>query len=159
FDSEAIAAVREITQLERAETYAAVSSSARLSRLVETEFPCAGLADRFIAVNDFEAAILRQRFDRPVYTIGHHLSARPLGAGPETRSGLLFVGALYDVQSPNYDSLVWFLDHVWPRIRSVRPEETLRIAGFVRPEVSLNQLRGQSVTCLGQVDDLASEYA
>ena len=84
---------------------------------------------------------------------------RPLDAGPEERSGLLFVGALYDAESPNYDSLIWYLDHVWPRIRAVRPEETLRIAGFIRPEVPVGPLRRDGVVLLGPVADLTSEYA
>jgi O-antigen biosynthesis protein len=65
---------------------------------------------------------------------------------------------LYDTQSPNYDSLIWYLDYVWPRIRAARAEETLRIAGFVRPEVPLDPLRRDGVILLGPVTDLTSEY-
>jgi glycosyltransferase involved in cell wall biosynthesis len=159
FDTEAIGAVREIAQLERAESYADITRNARFPVLLEEELRSAGIADIIIAVNEFETAIVQQRFDGPVYTIGHHLAARPLAAGPEERSGLLFVGTLYDARSPNYDSLIWYLDHVWPRIRAARPEETLRIAGLVRPEVPVGPLRRSGIILLGPVADLTSEYA
>jgi GT2 family glycosyltransferase len=159
FDTEAITAVRGVARLDGAETYAAVTASARFSRLVDEELSCADVVDVFVAVNDFEAAIVRERFNGSVYTIGHHLAARPGNTSPAARSGLLFVGAIHDAESPNYDSLIWFLDHVWPRIQAERPAETLRIAGFARADVPLEPLRRDGVALLGPVDDLTSEYA
>jgi GT2 family glycosyltransferase len=159
FDTEAIDAIREIARLEGAESYADITGSTRFPMLLEEELRFADLADIIVAVNEFEAEIVRQRLDRPVYTIGHHLAARPVDTGLDERSGLLFVGALHDMRSPNYDSLTWYLDHVWPRIRAVRPEETLRIAGYVRVGVPVDSLRRNGVILLGPVPDLTSEYA
>ena len=34
----------------------------------------------------------------------------------ETRSGILFVGAIHTFASPNFDSLCWFIDEVLPLI-------------------------------------------
>ncbi len=159
YDAEAVYAVREVARSERAETYAAITSSPGFDDLVAKELLPAELADVIIAVSEAEAAILRRRLNRPVLTIGHCLPVRPLGPEPAERSGVLFVGALWSKDSPNYDSLVWFLDHVWPGIIAVRPEETLRIAGYVRPEVPLGGLIRLGVTWLGPVPDLTDEYA
>jgi capsular polysaccharide biosynthesis protein/GT2 family glycosyltransferase len=158
YDTEAIFAVREVARAEAAESYAAITGSARFADLLENELRPAEIADAIVAVSDAETAILRRQFNRPVLTIGHHLPLRSLGRDPTARSGLLFVGSLRGVDSPNYDSLVWFLDRVWPRIRANRQGETLRIAGFVEPGTSLQSLQREGVTCLGPVADLTAEY-
>jgi glycosyltransferase involved in cell wall biosynthesis len=159
YDTEAIFAVREVSQMERAESYAEITASPQFAAEADKELQWAELADVIIAVNDLEATILRQRLSRPVFIVGHYLPARLLQPRPRDRSGLLFVGALHDSRSPNYDSLLWFLDRVWPRIRAVRPDETLRIAGFVGPGVAVDALRQDGVACLGALTELTSEYA
>jgi GT2 family glycosyltransferase len=159
YDAEAIFAVRDVARAEHAESYVEITGSARFADLVAKELRPAELADVIIAVSEVEARILRRELNRPLLTIGHSLPLRPLGQDPTARSGLLFVGALWDKESPNYDSLVWFIDHVWPRIRAARPEETLRIAGYVGPQVSLGALVRQGVILLGRVSDLTQEYA
>ena len=160
YDSEAVYAVRDVARLEGAESYAAITASAVFEAAVEAELRPAALADVIIAVNENEAKIVQRYILRPILTIGHHLPVRPIGGAVDERSGLLFVGGLVDdLQSPNYDSVIWFLDHVWPRIRTARPAETLRIAGYVDPEVALDALYRDGVVCLGPVPDLTDEYA
>jgi O-antigen biosynthesis protein len=159
YDAEAIFAVREVARAERAESYVEITGSTRFADLVARELRPAELADVIIAVSEVEARILRRELNRPLLTIGHCLPVRPLGQDPTARSGLLFVGALWDKESPNYDSVVWFIDHVWPRIRAARPEETLRIAGYVQPQLSLGALIREGVIWLGRVSDLTKEYA
>jgi O-antigen biosynthesis protein len=159
YDTEAIFAVRDVARSERAESYAAITRNVRFAGLIEKELRPAKLAHVIIAVNESEAAIVRRQLRQPVLTMGHYLPVRLVGGEARQRSGLLFVGALADRRSPNYDSLVWFLDHVWPRIRAARPEESLRIAGYVEPEVALDPFHRDGVTCLGSVPDLADEYA
>jgi glycosyltransferase involved in cell wall biosynthesis len=159
YDTEAIFAVREVARLERAESYAAIAASPLFEPLVKDELRPAELVDVIVAVNPSEAEIIRRHRRQPVFTIGHHLPGRLLDPEPMARSGLLFVGALHDTGAPNYDGLVWFLDQVWPRIRAARPDETLRIAGFVGPAVSLEGLRRDGVACLGPLPELTGEYA
>jgi glycosyltransferase involved in cell wall biosynthesis len=57
---------------------------------------------------------------------------------------------------PNVDSLHWFLQEVWPLVRSAKPETELRIAGSIAaafPGRDANQVR-----FLGFVDRLEDEY-
>jgi glycosyltransferase involved in cell wall biosynthesis len=159
YDTESIYAVREVAEDAQAESYAAIVNNDRFASLVEKELRPAQVADAIVAVTEVEAAILRQRLDRPVFTIGHYLPVRPPGRDPLARSGLLFVGSLWKAYGPNYESLVWFLDHVWPRIRAARPNESLRIAGFVGDDVNLEPLAREGVACLGPVPDLTGEFA
>lgn len=157
-DTEAVASLREISQQTGAESYSAIVSNGDLDGSLHNEFRGTDAADIFIAVNQFEADILR-RFARPVHVIGHHLPAKPVNATSAARSGLLFLGALHGVDLPNYDSLIWFVTHVWPKIRASRPGEEMRIAGFVRPGIPLEPLRQDGVVCLGQVEDPRDEFA
>jgi O-antigen biosynthesis protein len=159
YDTEAIFAVREIARSEQCESYKAITGGTQFAELIESELSPAGIADTIIAVNKSEVAILRRYFDRPVLTIGHYLPTRPIEQELSMRSGLLFVGALTDANSPNYDSLLWFLDRVWPQIRAKRPQETLLIIGHTRSGVPLDALRREGVITLGFVDDLAKAYA
>jgi GT2 family glycosyltransferase len=158
YDTEAIFAVRDVAQEEAAETYSQITGSARLAELIGRELRPAEVADVIIAVNDKETAILRRYFGRPVLTIGHHLPIRVGGLELASRSGLLFVGALWEAQAPNYESLVWFLKNVWPRIRAIRPQETLRIAGYLGDQLPTDPLCCEGVTILGPVPDLTAEY-
>ena len=159
YDTESIYAVREIAEDGQAESYGAIANDDRFADLFEKELRPAQVADVVVAVTETEAQILRERLDRPVFTIGHYLPVRPLGRDPAARSGLFFVGSLWRTYGPNYESLVWFLDHVWPRLRAARPAETLRVGGFVGDEVSLEPLAREGVACLGPVPDLTGEFA
>lgn len=53
-----------------------------------------------------------------IRVLGHRLEAKPTSKGFEQRSGLLFVGALHEDNTPNAESLVWFIDEVWPLLKS-----------------------------------------
>jgi glycosyltransferase involved in cell wall biosynthesis len=54
----------------------------------------------------------------------------------------LFIGAIHDIDSPNYDSLVWFVDEVLPLIEQQLGWETrLSIVGYTGAGVSLDRFR------------------
>jgi O-antigen biosynthesis protein len=158
-DTEAIASVREVTRAEGLETYSEILASQRLADLLDDELKGLRIADSYVVVNQFDAQILKNRFAAPVHIIGHHLGLRDTAADPGARRGLLFVGTFYDRNAPNYDSLAWFLAHVWPRITAARPEEVLRIVGPANPGVAASSFEQSGVTYLGPVENLCEEYA
>ncbi len=158
-DTEAIASVREVTRAEGLETYREILASPRLADLLDDELKCLGIADSYVVVNQFDAQILKSRFAKPVHIIGHHLVPRETAADPAARRGLLFVGTFYDRNAPNYDSLTWFLSHVWPRITAARPEEVLRIVGPANPGVAASSFAQSGVTYVGPVENLREEFA
>ena len=73
---------------------------------------------------------------------------------------MLFVGAIHQVDSPNYDGLMWFVREVLPLIEQELGWETrLTVAGYIGPEVSLEQLRQHPrITLRGTVSDLEALY-
>ena len=76
------------------------------------------------------------------------------------RAGMLFVGAIHDQDSPNYDSLCWFVDEVLPLVEEALGWETrLTIAGYTTEAVDLERFRGHSrVTLRGTVADTEPLY-
>jgi glycosyltransferase involved in cell wall biosynthesis len=113
-----------------------------------------------VAVNDTEAGILRNLGHARVTTLGHLLQLHPTRRRFEDRSGMLFVGAIHAVESPNYDSLCWFVDEVLPRIEEQLGWETrLTIAGFTAPDIDVARFRDHPrVTLRGTIADLEPVY-
>jgi O-antigen biosynthesis protein len=113
-----------------------------------------------IAVSELEAGQLRAHHRGAVAVLGHALAARPTPRPFAERAGLLFVGAIHDIEHPNHDGLVWFVEEVLPLIeQTLRWETRLTIAGYTAPGVSLERLgRNARVTLRGAVNDLRSLY-
>jgi glycosyltransferase involved in cell wall biosynthesis len=70
---------------------------------------------------------------------------------------LLFVGNLdADLENPNVEGLLWFVDQVWPRIREQRPEAVLQIGGNASAVVRQRLEGVEGLEQLGFVDDMAA---
>jgi glycosyltransferase involved in cell wall biosynthesis len=73
---------------------------------------------------------------------------------------MLLVGAFPAMDSPNYDSLCWFVDEVLPLIEQQLGYQTrLTVAGFVGAEVELERFRNHPrITLRGAVADMTPLY-
>jgi len=153
-DTEAIAALRQ------AEQAALAGETCDLEAALRQEFANAGRCRTIVAVNEAEARMLRELGCGNVAVIGHVREVRPTARPFDRRAGMLFVGAMHQPDSPNYDSLCWFVDAVLPLIeRALRWETRLTVAGYTAPEVSLDRFRDHPrVTLRGMVPDTAPLY-
>ena len=71
----------------------------------------------------------------------------------------MFVGAIHQEATPNGDSVIWFLEEVFPKIQQrLGSDITLTIAG-VNNSKRINQLAGSSVRVTGYLPDLTELYA
>ncbi len=154
YDSEAITADRDVGQ----DLLAGVGAPlpARL-RLLEAEVRLPSLVDRVVAISERDRArFAEQGHDVVLVTetiaVGES-SPRPFA----DRSGLLFVGAVYDEGCPNYDSLRWFLRKVLP-ILARRCDLRLQIAGRWARVERPRFLDHPRVDFLGEQDDLTDLY-
>ena len=88
------------------------------------------------------------------------MEPRPTPRRFAQRSGMLFVGAVHKVDSPNFDSLLWFADAVLPLVEEALGWETrLTIAGYTAPGVSLDRFeRHPRITLRGTVSNLDPLY-
>ncbi len=116
--------------------------------------------DVAVAVTEAEAEILRAQGLARVAVVGHTIEPRPTPRIFAERSGMLFVGAIHTQDSPNFDSLVWFADHVLPRIEAALGwAARLSIAGYVAPGVDMSWFDANPrIRHYGPVADLTQLY-
>jgi glycosyltransferase involved in cell wall biosynthesis len=72
--------------------------------------------------------------------------------GVDKRSDLFFVGGFW--HQPNGDAVTWFVEKIWPQLRSQMPECRVRIAGSNPGEEVLALATVPGVEVLGFVSDL-----
>jgi SAM-dependent methyltransferase len=146
FDAEALFSLRDIAKLEL--TGQALPQAEQEAR-IRAELELADRADAVVTVSEREARHYREhRPGRPVHVIGHSLQITPGTQSFAERRGFLFVGALLDDDTPNADSLVWFIGEVWPKIQTalgaravlnvVGPCSAPRVQALAAPDIVLH---------------------
>jgi glycosyltransferase involved in cell wall biosynthesis len=155
YDAEAIFVTREITLRQLAGTPLPAQEA---EALLQEEVDLAGAADSVIAVSKSDADIFRRHGVENVCVIGHSLEVSPTPRSFADRRGFLFVGAIHEEESPNGDSVIWFLEQILPRIQAALGEDVpVTIAG-VNTSERIRRLAGRSVCITGHVADLTELY-
>jgi O-antigen biosynthesis protein len=155
-DTEAIAALRVAAQQRLTQPEEIFDLDAAILREFANAHVCQGIA----AVSEQEAATLRAHgFPDPV-VVGHIRDLMPTPRGFAERSGLLFVGSMHDMNSPNYDGMCWFVDEVLPLIeRELGWQTRLSLVGYTGAGVSLARFGNHPrVTLRGAVADTEPLY-
>jgi succinoglycan biosynthesis protein ExoO len=134
----------QFNRLGTADSVASIEQPAEMALL--------GKADAIVAIQADEAATVRRCLP------GHAVIIAPIAVTPvdEPQPGrdrsILFVGSN---TAPNILGLRWFLEAIWPIVRSKVPDATLRVAGSVCGTV---RPLADGVRLLGSVRDLAALY-
>ncbi|MDI2089814.1 glycosyltransferase [Commensalibacter oyaizuii] len=155
-DTEVIAAPR--TQLRA--NILGLEMNETLEDALTVELSCARHCQTIITVNKIDQEYAKQAGFDNVNILGHMMSVRATPKNWGERNGLLFVGALHDDLSPNFDSLQWFMSAVLP-ILVEKMEEAffITIAGYVHPSVDMSVFaKYPQVKLLGPVEDLTHLY-
>jgi GT2 family glycosyltransferase len=153
YDAEALFSLRTI---ERAKVMGSPLSENAAQALIDDELALAKTASRIVAVSQAEAQQYRRAGCSQVVVLGHALDLLQASRTQfAPRNGFLFVGAITQDDCPNGDSMLWFLDHVWPLIQQrLGAAIELDIVGVCEsPMVRARQ--SATVRLLGRVDDLA----
>lgn len=166
-DTEAVAALREAARLPLAGAEdgrdtgtADFATEFDLAGAIGRELVNAAQCERVIAVSEGEATLLRAHGLPRVSVIGHmreiHETPRPW----KDRAGMLFVGAIHAMDTPNFDSLCWFTDEVLPLVEQELGWETrLTIVGYTAPSVDLSRFADHArITLRGTLTDLEPVY-
>ncbi|MDB5451095.1 MAG: putative S-adenosylmethionine-dependent methyltransferase/MSMEI2290 [Phenylobacterium sp.] len=125
---------------------------------VEAEVALADGVATVFAVNELEAANFRRAGCQDVRLLGHALRPAPTPEPFAARRDLLFVGALDEDESPNVDSLVFFVREVMPRLDAlIGADYVLRVAGR-SGSAQVRALASERVRLLGRVEDLTPLY-
>lgn len=132
-----------------------------LEEALSLEFEAAWFCRKIVAVNPLDVRTLSDAGYENVVELGHMCPVRPTSASWADRRGMLFLGAIHEMGSPNHDSLIWFVEKVLPLLRDRLPEDVrFTVAGFRGAGVSLSALgRDPRVELLGPVKDPSELYA
>jgi glycosyltransferase involved in cell wall biosynthesis len=126
YDSEAIFADRALTE---AKVFGLKTDKAKT--LMQAELLNGSRADILVAVCQSDARRWQEVAKRNVIIVGIKAA---VAAGPKNfseRRDMLFVGSLHGLQSPNADSLFWFMKYVMPRINKALPDVATHAVGYV----------------------------
>ena len=150
FDSEALFASRAFVG---AVMEQGSGTAADLAKDAVSETRYYAIADQVVCVSEAEVRLLAN-YARVNATVLGHAMALPEASGPcfADRAGFLFIGALGQDGQPNVDSLDWFFDAVWPRLRARMPDATLQIVGTIAPAIRARFTR-PGVTVMGRVPE------
>ncbi|QOF95288.1 glycosyltransferase [Novacetimonas hansenii] len=116
--------------------------------------------DRFVTVSKGEATLIRGIVNQDVSVLGHMQTPVPRSRAFSERRHFLFVGAIQNLESPNWDGLAWLNDHVVPLLDNFLPEDIrIRVAGYVGNGIDLSSiLTHPRFELLGAVEDLVPLY-
>jgi GT2 family glycosyltransferase/LmbE family N-acetylglucosaminyl deacetylase/glycosyltransferase involved in cell wall biosynthesis len=144
YDAEALFSEREAL---KAEVLQGPLSAAAKRRLLQAEIGLVQGVDAVLAVSTREAQRLREAVNAPVHVLGHTITAAMTTTRFNDRAGFLFVGAMESDDSPNTDSVLWFLREVWPSVRSalgplahldvVGPCDSISVSAHADPDVKV----------------------
>ncbi|PYR98200.1 MAG: glycosyl transferase family 2 [Acidobacteria bacterium] len=155
YDAEALFAGRELT-LRNLDGNPVSQQEAE--KILKGEVELARVAHTVISVSDSERNEFEKHGIKNVHVVGHSVSPVITSRTFRDREGFLFVGAVHEEVSPNGDSIIWFLEKIFPRIQAKLGHAIrLTIAG-VNTSERVRQLAGGAVRITGQVRDLTPLY-
>jgi GT2 family glycosyltransferase/glycosyltransferase involved in cell wall biosynthesis len=156
YDAEAIFSKRDALQLDTNGT--PLSDSEQQERL-QRELALAENAAVVLAVNEPEAQVFLNSGITNVVCLGHAVAVEPTLTQFNDRSDVLFVGALSSDQSPNVDSLFWFVHRVMPILDKLLGDSYhLNVVGR-NGSKRIGEIANSRVHLVGCVDELTEFYA
>lgn len=165
-DTEAVASTREIMfqNIYKNNEYSAnegigalIPEKDLLQKNLSKEFKFVSNCRKIITVNQQDSLFLREIGYYNTEILGHMVQAKPTPNSFNDRHNILFLGALHDYFSPNYDSMIWFLEDIFPRLNALMGDNICRltIAGYVAPAINLDELKSyENVDVIGPVTNL-----
>ncbi len=152
YDAEALFSLRDI---EKARVLGTPPPAEEQQRMIAAEMKLAHGADGIVTVSEAEALHFRQAGHAHVHVLGHAIQPCPTVNDFGRRRGFLFVGAIGADDTPNTDSLLWFVRECWPGIaRALGDQARLDIVGPCDSD-SVRALASASIRVHGRVAELA----
>lgn len=134
-----------------------ISGNAELLKSSESwkklEFELFNKADIIHVVGSYEKEIIESQFpNKTVRNIPLYIfeDTKIETAGFEERTGLLFVGGFN--HKPNYDAMIWFVNHIFPSVLEELPSTKLYIVGSNPPD-DIVRLNSEHIVVTGFVTD------
>lgn len=156
FDAEALFAGRAILEAKILDGLELTADEQ--SEIISKEAKLTDRADAVLAVSQSEAKVLVHNGAKSVSVLSHVVDVRKDTPGFEMRQGILMVGPLLSMRTPNADGFSWFVREVMPKLLASVPGELFfNHAGIFEVE-ELKLLLGAGTCSLGLVQDLTPQY-
>lgn len=126
---------------------------------LRAEFAGVEACREILAVSPSELAQLRALGLRQARLLGTARAPAPTSAPFAARAGLLFVAGIHQPDSPNLDSLAWYLREILPALAATLGEApVLHVVGYTAPGIDLSPFRHARIKLHGAAGDLAPFY-
>ena len=138
-----------------------LTEEAKQKAIVE-ELELAKNSDLIISVSPLERDKFVEYGYQQVEILGHSLDVDPTPSSFEERKDILFVGSVYELRSPNADSILWFAREIFPLIQQQIKENINFLLVGNQKVTELNEelikLENNRIKIIGKVDRLADFY-
>lgn len=125
---------------------------------LQKEIQLATKADVITTVSPSETALISKILQGvPTYEITHIIDVPITPNNYNERKDLLFIGNLDHDNSPNVDSIYWFVKNVFPHVKAEIPQIKLHLVGSANSKI-IKKLESESIVIHGRVDDLEALY-
>lgn len=128
-------------------------------RLLDEEIKIARFASTILCVSAHERVHFAKWPDKRVHVLSHTLEIKPTETPLEERKNILFVGAIHADDSPNADSLIWFIDEILPLLRKEIKEPFKFIIAGLNKSDAVKERLNDDIVATGPVPDLTPLYA
>jgi GT2 family glycosyltransferase len=155
YDAEAVFALRELRWLQ---LQGEALPEKRMSKAIAEEMDLANNAETVLTVCETERKAFHSHGVYNTAVLGHSLSARPTPRDFGSRRDILFVGAIPNEQCPNGESLIWFLEEVFPIVQEKLGRGVRLLIAGINDADRIRAMASDSVRILGFVDDTQRLY-
>ena len=155
YDAEAVFGLRDI---EREKLKGKIISKELINHMLNEELELARGVDKIVAVSESERRLFNLNGFRDVCVLGHSIQVNPSSNSFKDRDNILFVGATDNIKSPNTDSVIWFVNEIFPIIKErLKVSIKFLIAGSITCN-EIYKLSSNSIEVLGKVENLTDLY-
>ncbi|MBP7509223.1 MAG: glycosyltransferase [Prolixibacteraceae bacterium] len=154
YDAEAIFSQREIN---KKTIKGAIISEYEKEALIKKEVELAHKADLVISVSKRDAEIFENKGVKNVEILGHCLKIETKSTPFNERKGLLFVGNLDYNDSPNVDSIMWFINDIWPQVKIAIPDISMDIIGSAESSL-IKKIKTNGILIHGKIENINPYY-
>ncbi len=128
---------------------------------LRSEFAGAKFCRQVTAVSMAEVDLLKRAGLTKVSRLGTIRVPEPLPKPFAARAGLLFVAAIHQQDSPNFDALLWYATQILPALAPLFADAppVLHVVGHTAPEIDMSMFSGhKQIRLHGSVGDLRPLY-
>jgi glycosyltransferase involved in cell wall biosynthesis len=157
YDAEALYCFRDFA---KADLEGRTLSDKETKRAIVTELSLAKHAKCILSVSPREQQQFIKHGYPQVEILGHSLAVNPTPNTYQQRRDLLFVGSVYELNSPNADSILWLAAEIMPQIQA-QLDLKLLVAGTNQAkqlQTKISQYQNDAIKMLGRVPDLSQLY-